>query len=108
MTNSSRKITKGETMKFYRRQLAVTVSLCGLLVLTGAFSLLRADTGACNGTNITLPFLDVAGNQFFCAIAAAYFTGITVGTGATTFTPGSLVTRDQMSAFVTRTLDYSL
>ena len=95
-------------MKIHHRQLVATVSLCCLLTLTGTFSLLRADTGTCNGTDLTLPFLDVAGNQFFCAIAAAYVTGITVGTGANSFTPSGLVARDQMSAFVTRTLDYSL
>ena len=57
---------------------------------------------------ITLPFTDVMGNAFFCQIAAAYFSGLTNGTTATTFSPTQTVTREQMAAFTTRTLDQSL
>jgi len=38
--------------------------------LTGARNQLRADTGVCGGANANVPFLDVTGNPFFCAIAA--------------------------------------
>src|SRR4030095_10232641 len=53
-------------------------------------------------------FTDTMGNFFFCQIAAAYFSGLTNGTTATTYTPGASVPREQMAAFVTRTLDQSL
>jgi hypothetical protein len=53
-----------------------------------------------------LPFVDVTS---FCGpIAEAYYTGLTNGTGPTTFDPSSNVPRVQMAAFVTRTLDQSL
>jgi hypothetical protein len=48
------------------------------------------------------------GNPFFCQIAAAYFSGLTAGTSATTYSPTAPVTREQMAAFVSRTLDQSL
>jgi hypothetical protein len=71
-------------------------------------SRIEADTGNCGGVNVTLPFTDVMGNGFFCQIAAAYFSGLTNGTSATTYTPGANVTREQMAAFITRTMDQSL
>ena len=77
-------------------------------LITIASSRLKADTGSCGGVNVTLPFTDVAGNGFFCQIAAAYFSGLTNGTTPTTFSPGDFVTREQMAAFITRTLDQSL
>jgi hypothetical protein len=49
-----------------------------------------------------------ASNIFFCAIAEAYFSGLTNGTTATTYSPTQAVPREQMAAFVTRTLDQSL
>jgi hypothetical protein len=52
--------------------------------LTVLSSRLQADTGDCGGVTITLPFTDVQGNFFFCSIAAAYFSGLTNGTTATT------------------------
>jgi hypothetical protein len=76
--------------------------------LTVLSSKLKADTGDCGGVTITLPFTDVMGNAFFCQIAAAYFSGLTNGTTATTFSPTQTVTREQMAAFTTRTLDQSL
>jgi hypothetical protein len=69
---------------------------------------IKADTGSCGGTTVTLPFTDVQGNIFFCQIAAAYFSGLTAGTSATTYSPAQNVTREQMAAFTTRTLDQSL
>ena len=56
-----------------------------------------------------LPFTDLGSESTFCAaIAEAYFTGLTNGTSATTYSPSNGVTRDQMAAFITRTLDQSL
>jgi YVTN family beta-propeller protein len=82
-----------------------------ILVMTILISLstqLRADTGTCGGANVTVPFEDITGNGFFCQIAAAYFSGLTNGTSATTYSPTMPVAREQMAAFVTRTLDQSL
>jgi hypothetical protein len=71
--------------------------------------MLRADTGTCGGQMITLPFTDVpASNIFFCAIGEAYFSGLTNGTMPTTYSPSANVPREQMAAFVTRTMDQSL
>jgi hypothetical protein len=85
-----------------------TALVAALLVLIAASSRLHADTGTCGGTTITLPFTDVMGNPFFCSIAAAYFSGLTNGTTATTYGPAANVTREQMAAFITRTLDQSV
>ena len=87
--------------------------LVSLMVISATVSdRLRADTqttGTCGGVSVTTPFTDVANtNLFFCSIAAAYFSGLTNGTSATTFSPSQDVPREQMAAFVTRTLDQSL
>jgi DNA-binding beta-propeller fold protein YncE len=76
--------------------------------LTVLSSRLQADTGSCGGATTTLPFTDVQGNVFFCQIASAYFSGLTSGTTATTYSPTQNVTREQMAAFITRTMDQSL
>src|SRR5258707_344149 len=80
------------------------------MVATTALSTrLQADTGICGGASITLPFADVAaGNVFFCSIAGAFFSGLSNGTTSTTYSPGNNVPREQMAAFVTRTMDQSL
>jgi hypothetical protein len=85
-----------------------TLLLALVAILTAASSRLRADTGTCNEQSLTLLFTDVQGNPFFCAIAQAYFSGLTAGTSATTYSPGNVVTREQMAAFITRTMDQSL
>jgi hypothetical protein len=69
---------------------------------------LRADSGTCSGAQVNLPFTDIQGNPFFCLIAEAYFSGLTAGTSATTYSPTQNVPREQMAAFVSRTLDQSL
>jgi len=79
-----------------------------MLGLTIASRQIRADVGTCGGATTTVPFTDVAGNPFFCQIAEAYFSALTNGTTPTTYSPGLAVPRDQMAAFVTRTLDRSL
>jgi hypothetical protein len=98
-----------DTMKRLRPldfKIALLVSL--LLIISMLSTRLKADTGLCGGTTTTLPFTDVQGNPFFCAIAAAYFSGLTNGTSSTTYSPTERVPREQMAAFVTRTLDQSL
>jgi hypothetical protein len=97
--------TTNTRKQLYRRALALVALM---IILTAVSSQLRADTGTCNGQSLTLPFTDVQGNPFFCAIAQAYFTGLTNGTSATTYSPGANVTREQMAAFTSRTLDQSL
>src|SRR5687768_2708849 len=86
----------------------VVVLISLMASLTVLSSRLQADTGNCGGATTTLPFTDVMGNAFFCQIAAAYFSGLTNGTTATTYSPTQAVTREQMAAFTTRTLDQSL
>jgi DNA-binding beta-propeller fold protein YncE len=88
------------------RRASMLVAL--VLVIITASSQLRADSGICSGAQVNLPFTDVQGNGFFCQIAAAYFSGLTNGTSATTYSPTMPVAREQMAAFVTRTLDQSL
>ena len=95
-------------MNIKQRRLVMLLVISMMMTLSGAVSLLRADNGTCNGANVTLPFADVASSGFFCQIAEAYFAGLTSGTSATTFGPGNNVTREQMAAFITRTLDQSL
>ena len=76
-----------------RRTLAVLASIA---VLAGAGAALPGTCG---------PFGDVAGDAF-CAFVLEIFTlGITTGTTATTFDPASNVTRLQMAAFLSRTVD---
>jgi hypothetical protein len=94
----------------YRSILVRSFVLISLIAsLTCLTTRLQADTGSCGGATATLPFTDVMGNGFFCQIAAAYFSGLTNGTGdGTTYSPTQTVTREQMAAFLTRTLDQSL
>ena len=83
---------------------AATLLLLSIVLPIGSIRM-RADTGMCAGASITIPFTDVsATNIFFCSIAAAYFAGLTNGTSATTYSPGEAVPREQMAAFVSRTL----
>jgi hypothetical protein len=86
----------------------VTLLITLVVLLTVVSTRQKADTGTCGGVTVTLPFMDVMDNPFFCQIAAAYFSGLTNGTSATTYSPGLNVTRDQMAAFITRTQDSAL
>jgi hypothetical protein len=93
----------------YRSIVVRALLLISLMAsLTVISSRMQADTGSCGGATTTLPFTDVQGNPFFCQIAAAYFSGLTVGTSATTYSPTDPVPREEMAAFITRTLDQSL
>jgi len=86
-----------------RRILGSVVLLWAMVSFLGASLRVLAD---CAG--VGLPFNDLGSTSFCAAIAEAYYTGLTNGTGPTTFSPGSDVTRVQTAAFVTRTLDASL
>jgi hypothetical protein len=98
---------RGTTLQ--RRIIVRATMLFALMTLmTFASTGLRADTGNCGGVSVNVPFTDVAGSPFFCHIASAYFSGLTSGTSATAYSPDDFVTREQMAAFITRTLDQSL
>jgi hypothetical protein len=90
------------------RKRALLLAAAMVIIIT-ASTRLNADTGMCGGANITLPFTDVSSsNIFFCSIAEAFFSGLTNGTTPTTYSPAANVPREQMAAFVTRTLDQSV
>ena len=55
---------------------------------------------ACAG----IPFTDVTDTVFCAVIRTAYFTGLTSGTSATTFSPVDSVNREQSAAFASRAL----
>src|ERR1041384_8044687 len=98
--------TKKRSPSMNARKIVFLVSIAVLVSLSSA---MRADTGNCEGQMIILPFTDVsAGNVFFCSIAEAFFSGLTNGTSDTTYSPGNVVPREQMAAFVTRTMDQTL
>jgi hypothetical protein len=99
----------GEPMKTNRRSIfRASLVIALMLFITITSSRLRAVSGSCGGATTTLPFTDVAGSIFFCSIAEAYFSELTKGTSPTTYSPANNVTRDQMAAFITRTMDQSL
>lgn len=80
-----------------------------MVIITTTSTRLNADTALCGGASITLPFTDVAAaNVFFCSIAEAYLSGLANGTTATTYDPSANVPREQMAAFVSRTMDQSV
>jgi DNA-binding beta-propeller fold protein YncE len=87
-------------MKTNRRRVVAATLIILLLGVT--FASLKADTSTCGGASITLPFTDVGTSFAFCFIAEAYFSGLTSGTSATTFSPSNTVTREQMAVFITR------
>jgi hypothetical protein len=91
-----------------RNSIRLTLLITLMFSLTLLSTRLKADTGNCGGATTTLPFTDVQGNPFFCLIAEAYFSGLTAGTSATTYSPTQNVTREQMAAFITRTMDQAL
>ena len=80
-----------------------------IILLALCAHMIQADTGTCGGASTTIPFTDVSSsNMFFCAIAQAYFTGLSNGTSATTYGPSTAVPREQMAAFITRTQDSAI
>ena len=97
-------------MRTYSRITYRSLSLAAVLLTLALCSRwIQADAGNCGGGAITLPFSDVtSSNIFFCSIAEAYFSGLTNGITPTTYGPSQPVAREQMAAFVTRTMDQSL
>jgi hypothetical protein len=92
-----------------KEKLRPAVILClTIVVLLFTSSRLPADTVTCGGAMVTVPFTDIANSGAFCAIAEAYFSGLTNGTTTTTYNPIDSVPREQMAAFVTRTQDSAL
>jgi hypothetical protein len=90
-------------LKLNRRLVTLQAALLALVLVLSVVPRSQADSGNCSGQTITLPFTDVMGNPLFCSIAQIFFQGITLGTTATTYSPGANVTRDQMAAFLART-----
>ena len=86
-----------------RRILRGTTAVSAFVLFIGAGSHILADCSA-----FDLPFTDLGSTSFCAEIAEAYFSGLTNGTSATGYSPTATVTREQMAAFVTRTLDQSL
>jgi hypothetical protein len=72
---------------------SISALVLTIVILTLASARLPADTGTCAGAMTTLPFTDVAGNAFFCQTAEAFFSGLTNGTTATTYSPSDTVPR---------------
>jgi hypothetical protein len=70
-----------------------------LAIATGAASSLLAACG---------PFADVAGDAFCPFVLEIFYLGITTGTTATTYDPTANVSRLQMAAFLSRTVDGAL
>jgi hypothetical protein len=87
-----------------RRSACVLAAVWAGILFVGAGFRVLADCAS-----FGLPFADLGSETTFCAaIAEAYYTGLTNGTSATTYSPADDVTREQMAAFIGRTLDASL
>src|SRR6266508_217692 len=82
-----------------QRFLAVPVLLAASLLLGGVSGALL---GVCG------PFTDVAGDAFCPFVLEIFYLGITTGTTPTTYDPTSSVTRLQMAAFLSRSVDGTL
>ena len=71
--------------------------------------LLALAAGVAQGNLPCGPFLDIGGADPFCAfVLEIFYMGITTGTTPTTYDPTSNVTRVQMAAFLSRTVDRTL
>src|SRR4249919_941611 len=75
-----------------------TLSLAAALLLGAGEALL----GSCG------PFTDAAADTFCPFVLEIFYLGITTGTTATTYDPASNVSRLQMAAFLSRTVDGTL
>jgi len=82
-----------------RRRVSLLVSLVFASLASGAGSALL---GICG------PFTDVAADVFCPFVLEIFYLGITTGTTATTYDPASNVSRLQMAAFLSRTVDGAL
>src|SRR5215510_10572785 len=75
--------------------------------LTGALACATALAGGAAGALFGAcgPFTDVAADAFCPFVLEIFYLGITTGTTATTYDPASNVSRLQMAAFLSRTVD---
>src|SRR5262247_445089 len=73
-----------------------------LCLLAGASLLLGGSAGALGTCG---PFTDVAADVFCPFVLEIFYLGITTGTTATTYDPTANVTRLQMAAFLSRSVD---
>src|SRR6266571_6412793 len=78
-----------------RRFFAIPLLAAAALLGGGASAVL----GLCG------PFTDTANDAFCGFVLEVYYLGITTGTSPTTYDPNSSVTRLQMAAFLSRTVD---
>jgi len=92
--------------------MAIRIGRPGLVILSAAWiAVFFAASGLralADCAAFGLPFADLGSTSFCAEIAEAYFSGLSNGTSATTYAPSQNVPREQMAAFVTRTLDQSL
>src|SRR6185295_10808243 len=88
------------------RKAAMNVSKTRRRVLPFVIGILALLAGASGGLfGVCGPFTDVS-DAAFCPFVLEIFTlGITTGTSPTTYDPGSPVTRLQMAAFLSRSVD---
>ena len=86
-------------MQLFRRDRALLVSCVLVSMLLGAGSALL---GVCG------PFTDVAADAFCPFVLEIFYLGITTGTTPTTYDPAGNVSRLQMAAFLSRTVDGTL
>src|SRR5262245_21894342 len=78
---------------------AAALGAAFVAILAGGTTVLLATCG---------PFTDTAGDAFCPFILEVFYLGITTGTTSTTYDPTANVTRTQMAAFLSRTVDRAL
>ena len=86
-------------MRFLRSRALVAAASAALAVAAGV---LRAGEPGCG------PFTDVTDPNFCPYVLEIFYMAITTGTTATTYSPNQEVTRLQMAAFLSRTVDRAL
>src|SRR5215471_1963006 len=90
----------GGLMRFLLSGRSVSVLVLSLVMAAaGGGSAMLGDCG---------PFTDVAADAFCPLVLEIFYMGITTGTTATTYDPDGNVTRVQMAAFLSRTVDRTL
>src|SRR5215470_20226463 len=84
-----------DLFRFSRHARVLTLCACAALLAGGGGALF----GACG------PFTDTAGDAFCPFVLEIFYLGITTGTTPTTYDPSGNVTRLQMAAFLSRSVD---
>jgi len=87
-------------MRILMSKRVAVVSFLALAVVAGGSG--SAALGVCG------PFTDTAADAFCPFILEVFYLGITTGTTPTTYDPTANVTRTQMAAFLSRTVDSTL